>query len=286
MIDEVAFAFGAPGTELVGVLARPANPATEKGLALVVVVGGPQTRVGSHRQFVLLTRAAAAEGYPSLRFDYTGMGDSPGPKPDFEAAGQDIRRACDALQERVPACRRFVLWGLCDGASAALLYAASDPRIVAVVAANPWARSEATRSAVIVTDHYGSRLRSPEFWKKLATGKIDIVASAREALGHFWRARASRTGPADGRAAGLPERLAQALTNRRAILRFQISGRDLTAAEFELAMKSVGEAVYDPGAALRLEQADHTFSDPQAWQAVIEDTKSVLARPRAPDRPS
>ncbi len=74
------------------------------------------------------------------------------------------------------------------------------------------------------------------------------------------------------------DRLAQALGKQRASLRFQISGRDLTAAEFELSMKSAAGSDYDPAEALRLEQADHTFSDPQAWQAVIQDTKAVLER--------
>jgi dienelactone hydrolase len=41
-----------------GVLARPEQP-TRRG---VIVVGGPQYRVGSHRQFLQLARALAAEG--------------------------------------------------------------------------------------------------------------------------------------------------------------------------------------------------------------------------------
>ncbi|HRO61361.1 MAG TPA: hydrolase 1, exosortase A system-associated, partial [Burkholderiaceae bacterium] len=189
---------GPANPELLGVLSRPADPQLRKSVGLVIVVGGPQTRVGSHRQFVLMARALARAGYPCLRFDYTGMGDSPGPKPDFETAGPDIRRACDALLDAEPACRRIALWGLCDGASAAVFHALADERVAAVIAANPWARSEATRAAAIVSEHYGSRLRSAEFWKKLATGKIDVFATAREALGHAWRARASRTGTADG----------------------------------------------------------------------------------------
>ncbi len=59
-------------------------------------------------------RRLAAEGFPCLRFDYTGMGDSAGPKPDFEDAGDDIRRACDAVLAAVPGCERVALWGLCE----------------------------------------------------------------------------------------------------------------------------------------------------------------------------
>jgi hypothetical protein len=58
----------------------------------------------------------------------------------------------------------------------------------------------------------------------------------------------------------------------------QISGRDLTAAEFELAMKASDVMERSPATTLRLEHADHTFSDPEAWQTVIRDTVTLLAR--------
>lgn len=264
--------------ELLGVLARPRGDAPQRPVAVVIVVGGPQTRVGSHRQFVLLARALAAAGYPCLRFDYTGMGDSPGPRPDFEAAGDDIRRACDAVLAAESGCRSLALWGLCDGATAAVFHAAADERVVAVIGANPWARSDSTRSAALVQSHYGSRLRSPEFWKKLATGRIDVIAAASEAIGHAWRARGAarakrgeQTGLED-----LPLRLASRLHAIRTRVHLQLSGRDLTAAEFEVAMKTAGAFDLASASVLRLPDADHTFSDPAAWSAVIDDTLAVL----------
>lgn len=281
--EETVLTIGAPGSELIGVLAR-ARASAEAATGVVIVVGGPQTRVGSHRQFVTLARALAQAGHACLRFDYTGMGDSPGPMPDFERAGPDIRRACDALLEAAPPCRRIVLWGLCDGATAALLYAASDPRIAAVIAANPWARSAATRSAALVSGHYGSRLRSPEFWRKLATGKVAVVASAREALGHAWRSWRTRASAVASDDAGLPSRLARALASPRVPVRLQLSGNDLTATEFEIAMKATG-ALEGPGVSvLRLAQADHTFSAPEALQGVIEDSLRILDESRVARR--
>lgn len=265
------------GNEMLGVLARPSPDAPQHPTGVVIVVGGPQTRVGSHRQFVLLARALAGAGYPCLRFDYTGMGDSSGPKPDFEAAGDDIRRACDALLAAAPGCRRIVLWGLCDGATAAVFHAVTDERVTRVIAANPWARSDSTRSAALVKTHYGSRLRSTEFWKKLTTGRIDMMATAREALGHVRRARAVARSDGPGRdLPDLPARLATALREIGARAHLQLSGNDLTAAEFEVAMKTAG--VFDEleASAMRLADADHTFSDPDAWSAVVDDTLSTL----------
>ena len=57
---EQTTAFACAGETLLGILAEPQTPAHT---GVVVVVGGPQYRVGSHRQFVLLSRALAAAGF-------------------------------------------------------------------------------------------------------------------------------------------------------------------------------------------------------------------------------
>lgn len=263
---------------MLGVLAAPSELDERAQLGIVIVVGGPQTRVGSHRQFVTLARALACAGYPCLRFDYSGMGDSAGPLPDFERAGPDIARACDALQREVPACRRIVLWGLCEGATAALFHSLVDQRIAAVYAANPWARSEGTRSAAIVTQHYGSRLRSRDFWKKLATGRIDVFASAREAVSHAIRAvSATHSVRADSPKTNLAVRVARALVAARCPVRLQLSGNDLTAAEFEVGVGALKLEELRHVTQLRLPNADHTCSDPSEWRSVVADTLHLLA---------
>lgn len=276
MIDESIISFPGNQAELLGVLARPLGD-TSRRTAVVIVVGGPQTRVGSHRQFVALARRLAAEGFPCLRFDYTGMGDSAGPKPDFEDAGDDIRCACDAVLAAVPGYEKVALWGLCDGATAAVFHARNDERVSAVIAANPWARSDATRSAALVQSHYGSRLRSPEFWKKLASGGVDVTGAVREAIGHLRGARrADSSSEMDNRS--LPLRLAEAVQEIRGKVHFQLSGKDLTATEFELAMKRAGLFAVGDASTLRLPDADHTFSEPAAWAAAVEDAVAFLQR--------
>src|SRR5450830_838138 len=147
--------FACEGDTLLGILAKPEIPA-ETGV--VVIVGGPQYRVGSHRQLVLLSRALAAAGYAVLRFDYRGMGDSEGQPRDFEAVSAAIAAAIDALQHSLPAIKQVVLWGLCDGASAALLYCheTHDPRVSGLCLLNPWVRSE-TSLARTQVKHYSPR---------------------------------------------------------------------------------------------------------------------------------
>ena len=139
---EEALRFTCLGDALLGIMTRPDVPATS---GFIVVVGGPQYRVGSHRQFVLLSRRLAAAGYAVLRFDYRGMGDSSGQRRPFDSVSDDIAAAINALQTQQPSVHHITLWGLCDGASAALLYCqqTADPRVHSLCLLNPWVRSEA-----------------------------------------------------------------------------------------------------------------------------------------------
>jgi exosortase A-associated hydrolase 1 len=116
---ERAVTFKCGGDIIVGILHVPAIPVD---LGVLVIVGGPPYRAGSHRQFVLLARVLADAGIAVLRFDCRGMGDSSGDQRSFEGVSQDIAAAIAALLRHASGVTRVVLWGLCDGASAALLY--------------------------------------------------------------------------------------------------------------------------------------------------------------------
>ncbi len=196
--DEHALQFSCDDAALIGILSRPRQAATR---GVLVVVGGPQYRAGSHRQFTLLARALAAQGIPVLRFDYRGMGDSEGAARDFEAVSADLRAAIDEFFRQVPTLRDVAIWGLCDGASAALFYAAGDPRVAGLALLNPWVRSTASYARTTLRHYYLARLRQGEFWRKLLGGRFDVraaAASLRQLL------QASRAGaPATAGGAGL-----------------------------------------------------------------------------------
>ena len=255
---------------LVGIETVPAGLAADR-LGVVVVVGGPQTRVGSHRQFVSLARGLAARGVVSLRFDYAGMGDSPGPLPDFERTGGDIRAATDALLSRHAELRGVVLWGLCDGAAAALLHAQHDPRIKGVIGANPWARSPRTQAAAIASTHYRAQLRSGRFWLRLLRGEVAIASALRSAMAIVLQARRREAPAADGgTAAPLPTRLQAAIRALKVPARFLLCPADLTGAEFEQVMAPSGILARDGISTLRFEGADHTFSSREDWQRAVD----------------
>ncbi|MFA9439712.1 hydrolase 1, exosortase A system-associated [Uliginosibacterium sp. sgz301328] len=248
------------------------DAACETGV--LIVVGGPQYRVGSHRQFVLLARALASAGIPCMRFDYRGMGDADGAAQDFEESGADIDAAIGAFQSVMPTVRKVVLWGLCDGATAAIFAAADDPRVTAVVMANPWIRTEQGQSDALVHGYYGRRLLSVAMWKKLLRGELAVGKSVRELIGHWRTARTATASnaPEQGslwqRARPLPERMAQALRTYRGQVLIVLSGNDLVADEFRLAAARAPLAGVLQSASIRwheVPQATHTFSS-AAWR--------------------
>jgi exosortase A-associated hydrolase 1 len=255
---ESGLVFECEGDSLVGVLHAPPGGARRPGV--LVIVGGPQYRVGSHRQFTLMARDLAAAGFPVLRFDYRGMGDSDGAPRSFEAAGADITAAIAAFSAAAGgSLDGVVLFGLCDAASAALMYGAREPSVKGMVLANPWVRSEAGEAKSYVRHYYGRRLLQGSFWRKLLAGETRILASIRDFMRKL---AASRAGSAGG--GGFVAAMhAGLLAFRGPVLLFQ-SGRDLTAGEFDDLCADDADwrsALQAPGIELvRLADADHTFS--------------------------
>jgi len=279
-----ALAFDCEGARLQGVL-HPGAPAAATGV--LVVVGGPQYRVGSHRQFVLLGRALAARGIPVLRFDYRGLGDSGGEVRTFESIDADIRAALDEFLRRVPGLQRVVIWGLCDAASAALFYAPTDARVAGLVLLNPWVRSQKTVAQAYLRSYYVRRSFDSQAWRELLFGSksvltavVSFVQLVRHAVGASATSSSadptSGPGSARGQAdtAGVEPASPLVLRMRRGFAAFRgriliiLSGDDITASEFVGASGSPEwrKLLEHPRVSCRtLEAADHTFST-RAWR--------------------
>lgn len=264
--------FDCDGDTLVGVLAEP-DAAGDTGV--VVVVGGPQYRAGSHRQFTLLARALANAGIACLRFDLRGMGDSEGPRRGFEHATSDIAAAVNTLVTEAPGVRRVVLWGLCDGAAACAFYAATDPRVAGVALVNPWVRTESGAAQATLRQYYRGRLTDRAFWRKLVRGEVDVRAGLRDAIATLRRALSPARPPAaNAAAAPLPGRVGAGLAAFGGAMLVALSGRDTVAEEFRAA------AVREPALAAamaraavtwrEMPEADHTFSS-SPWQNAMEE---------------
>lgn len=267
---EQATSFDCAGERLFGILARP-NEAADTGV--IVIVGGPQTRVGSHRQFTLLSRELAAAGFTTLRFDYRGMGDSTGDARDFEAVTPDIRAAIDALRNACPTVTKVVLWGLCD-AAAALLYCdeTRDPRLAGLCLLNPWVGSEATLAKTQVKHYYGQRLMQKEFWTKLLGGRLNIGRAVGEFVSKLAQVSAGRGASAVSPAPTFQERMARGLKEFPGSV-LLLSGDDYTAKEFieyTAAADSWRGLLARTGLTrIDIAGADHTFSS-RAWRGTVE----------------
>jgi exosortase A-associated hydrolase 1 len=272
--EERASVFTCGTDRLVAIVSRPPDPLPR---GVIVVVGGPQYRVGSHRQFTLLCRALAAKGIAAMRFDYRGMGDSEGSARNFEDIQPDMRAAIDHLRIEVPEVREVIIWGLCDAASAGLLGAHLDKRVTGLVLLNPWVRTLEGLAKTQLKHYYWSRLTDLEFWRRMGRGEFDAATAVwsfaialKTALG-LRNTQDTRDGPADASVgidvstrASLPERMAEGMSRFKGKVLLILSGNDLTAKEFEEVVRGsnrwnrlLADARVE---SRRLSDANHTFS--------------------------
>lgn len=178
---EKAVRFGQT-TALIGVVTEPASPAAETGRPGVVLLNsGLLHHVGAARLHVRLARALAGEGYPVLRFDFSGVGDSD-PRRDslsFEqSAVLEVREAMDYLATtRGP--QQFILAGLCSGADMAYLSALDDARVVGLVQLDAWVY----RTWRYYVHRYGPRLFNWSSWRNLLTGRTYVGPLLRRWIG-------------------------------------------------------------------------------------------------------
>jgi pimeloyl-ACP methyl ester carboxylesterase len=186
---EKALLFGA-ARGLVGVLTEPAADVTADVAdrpAVVLLNAGLLPRFGPFRLWVKLARRLAADGFPVLRFDLSGIGDSEGRKGALsfeETAQEDVRQALDHL-ERARGHRRFVLMGLCSGADNSFQAALRDERVVGLVLMDGYAY----RTPEFYARYLARRLVRGRSWRRLGQVALDRVTAPlppalRARLGH------------------------------------------------------------------------------------------------------
>ena len=284
--------FRCADANLLGIL-HPAE--TTADVLVIVVVGGHQYRIGSHRQFVQLARALARAGIPAMRFDHRGYGDSEGDLHRYWRIGADIAAAIDAGTAATGA-SRVILWGLCDGASAICFYAPDDPRVAGIVLANPWVRSEHTQSQAYLRSYYPQRLKQLDFWRNLAAGRTDVRQAGRtlariiqrRAGGGGIAAVSDRPEPDDAPPTDLPTAVMHDLSRFDGPALVFLSDDDITAAEFHYAaatppwrrrLRRKGQRLTTQ----TCEGADHTFSrdgaKAQVEQGTIAWVRETFAAP-------
>ena len=142
-------------------------------VGVLLVTGGSQTRVGSHRMYERLAAGLSELGYPAFRFDRRGVGDSEGADAGFRASEPDLLAAVAAFRWQCPHVSRVVGIGLCDGATALALFGRRAD-LDGLVLINPWlVEAEAGQPpAAAVKRHYRQRLLTTDGWRRLLTGSV------------------------------------------------------------------------------------------------------------------
>jgi pimeloyl-ACP methyl ester carboxylesterase len=256
-VKEEALLLGAHRS-LVGVYTPAASSATrcDGGLAVVLLNAGLIHHVGPHRLHVKLARALAEHGLSALRVDLSAIGDSsvrPDSLPSKDLAVREPKEIMDDL-----GCRghgRFVLFGICSGASLALQSASADPRVVGVVLINPAFATE-DRASLALGQHYLTvSARNPRAWLNLFTGQVKYSRLLRTLLHEAWRKVAGRNRELASVTDVVRAELAPILVRDTQLLIF-LSGRH--AARYE---RFIGDEVLNLQASGRLQMEVHPESD-------------------------
>ena len=227
---------------------------------LLVVTGGSEIRSGASGGQARLAADIAAAGFPVLRFDRRGIGDSEGEDPGFAGAEADIRAAARAFRAMSPQLTRVVGWGNGDAASALML--GSGCGLDGLVLSNPAAIEEAAPPAGSARQRYIAKLgNSQEVGRRLA-GAVDY----RNLLKGL--ARVTSRGPRPGR---LADALRDGLAGYDAPVSILLADEDRTAQAFAQEWGEDDRIEHCPG-------ADHAFSQPEAYPFLRDHLLAALRR--------
>ncbi|WP_454797322.1 hydrolase 1, exosortase A system-associated [Novosphingobium lindaniclasticum] len=229
---------------------------------LLLVSGGNEVRAGAWNGQARLAARIAAEGFPVLRFDRRGVGDSEGENRGFRSSAPDIRAALGAFRAACPQVRRVVGLGNCDAASALML--AEGAGLGALVLSNPWTIEDEAGDAPaeVVRSHYRRRMTDPAAIRRLLTGKVAIAQLIRSLVA------ASRPGVAEP--AGLAQEMARGLAVFSGRVRLLVAERDRTGLAFLANWDKSDTRVR------RCSGATHSYVEPEAQDWLIGQVLDAL----------
>ena len=180
-MNERPLVFGAVRS-LVGIMTTPAVEFSgDTSLpALLILNAGLVHRVGPNRLHVKVARRMAERGFVSVRFDFSGIGESL-PRSDSlpytQSTVLEVREVMDAVTE-LTGIRSFCLMGLSSGALVSLETALTEPRVIGAAIVNPHGFADSAEWGAHVEtlsegNIYARNLLTPHSWVRLLTGKTN-----------------------------------------------------------------------------------------------------------------
>lgn len=232
--------------------------------ALLIVSGGNEIRSGAHAGMAQLASRVTEQGFPVLRYDRRGIGESTGENRDFMGSAEDIAAAVKFLRQQQSQVNRVVAFGNCDAATALALFG-PDAGIDGYILANPWVietgdepdSEKSMPSSAAIRSRYWDRIKNPRTIIDLLSGEIDF----RKLLKGLKQASKAEKNNA------LSLRLRDALLRLDDNSRILLARRDTTARAFLAAWNSADFASLREKSDITLEMLDsasHSFADQTA----------------------
>ena len=243
--------------------------------ALLIVSGGNEIRSGAHGGMAGLASRIATAGFPVLRYDRRGIGESTGRNKDFLDSAAEIAAATEFLRQQAKT-QNIIAFGNCDAATALALFG-PGARIDGYILANPWViettqgadSEEPTISAAAIRSRYWDRIKNPATILDLVSGKIDF----RKLFKGLKQASRSEESSA------LSLRLRDALSGINSDTLILLAKRDTTARAFLAAWNSADYKPLQrkPGITVEsLDSASHSFADVEAKTWLTEKLLKAL----------
>lgn len=188
---------------------------------LLILSGGNEIAIGPQRAMARLSELIAARGWPVLRFDRRGVGDSGGKNNGWRSSAPDVAAALTFFSSYTKV-QRVVAFGNCDAATAIVV---NRLPIASRVLGNPWldlAKADLPPKAAIRA-HYRKRIVDPSLWRSLLTGGVDLTKAFRG----VWTALDTSSTPSD-----LTKEFAAALFEHNLHTRIVLSAKDATGVAF------------------------------------------------------
>lgn len=251
------FTFPCEGSQLAATLDEG-----DERTGLLLVSGGNEVRAGAWNGQARFAAHIAAEGYPVMRFDRRGVGDSEGVNGEFRSSGPDIAAALAAFREQCPRLTRVVGMGNCDAASGLMLTGGAG--FDALVLSNPWTFDDGGEEAPakVLRDHYRRRLGDPAAIRRLLTGRVSPSKLLRSLIA------AVRPAPEPG--GGLASEMSDGIGGFDGPVRFLIAGRDRTGLAF------VARWNKPDGRVRTCPDATHSYVEPDAREWLVREVLGML----------